>query len=175
MNASLYLCAAKTLLQEMEMPFAIVRSGPNADTVRLVTDAPPEAPLADLLTREINMQHRVMRIRTMRDRALFYMNDGATVRVVDAELEPGSGLDELSLPPWPVSQRGPGIGRMSMRDQLQRMFEEGLQQIHPQLADYPSELPLQEQAEPREEQPAVPDEPPPVRRRHSMVPVDPIT
>ena len=32
---------------------------------------------------------------------------------------------------------------------------------------------ISEQAEPQEEQPAVPDEPPPVRRRHSMVPVDP--
>ena len=93
----------------MQRPFT--GSGPSAGTVRLVTDAPADTPIENLLDRVMDAQ--VMRIRQMRDRALFFMEDGNTVRVIDAELGPGTAM--TSIQPWPALFRASGRMRGSTR------------------------------------------------------------
>lgn len=69
--------------------------------------------------REFQLQQHVIRVRQMRDRAIFFMDNGNIIRVVDAEVEPTTALQVLQ--PWFPRT----IGHRPLRDQLVQLFEEG--------------------------------------------------
>ena len=79
--------------------------------MRVVTDAPPNVSLEAVLVRE--MAQNVLRVR---DRALFFMDNGSVIRVIDAEVEPGISVGALPL--WPVASL------TSMRENAVRLFED---------------------------------------------------
>jgi hypothetical protein len=97
----------------MLRPFTIIRHDPATGALRVVTDAPSDVVLQELLTIGVDMHRHTARVLQMRERALFFRSNGSTMRVMDVHVEPPL----QPTPPWPQALV---IERLSLREQLRQ-------------------------------------------------------